>query len=86
VVSILDACGQPPLDPPGVFTPPLDPPGVFTPPLAGPSLVVGALGDSPPGGVAPGVPEPAAWLMMILGFGAAGSALRAQRRRAPAWT
>lgn len=28
------------------------------------------------------VPEPAAWALMILGFGAAGRALRSQRRRA----
>ena len=28
-----------------------------------------------------GVPEPATWAMMILGFGAAGSVLRANRRR-----
>lgn len=33
--------------------------------------------------VAPGIPEPASWLMLIAGFGAVGSALR-QRRRAPA--
>jgi hypothetical protein len=29
------------------------------------------------------VPEPAAWMMLILGFGVLGSALRAQRRRDP---
>jgi hypothetical protein len=33
--------------------------------------------DSPP----PAVPEPATWAMMIIGFGAAGSAVRASRRR-----
>ncbi|THD62092.1 PEPxxWA-CTERM sorting domain-containing protein [Phenylobacterium sp.] len=52
--------------------------------------------SNPPGGDPPGlpqtppggdpdppaaVPEPAAWLLMILGFGAAGSTVRAQRRR-----
>jgi hypothetical protein len=30
-----------------------------------------------------GVPEPAAWLMMILGFGLAGGLLRARRRMLP---
>jgi hypothetical protein len=33
-----------------------------------------------PGGGAGAVPEPATWAMMILGFGAAGSALRSRRR------
>jgi hypothetical protein len=28
------------------------------------------------------VPEPASWMMMILGFGALGGVLRGQRRRA----
>ena len=32
-------------------------------------------------GFAAGVPEPANWALMILGFGAAGAALRGQRRR-----
>jgi hypothetical protein len=32
------------------------------------------------GGFEPGVPEPAAWLLMILGFGAAGVSLRRARR------
>jgi hypothetical protein len=27
------------------------------------------------------VPEPAAWMLMILGFGALGAALRVQRRK-----
>lgn len=31
--------------------------------------------------LAPGVPEPASWGLMLLGFGAAGSILRARRRR-----
>jgi hypothetical protein len=33
------------------------------------------------GGTSPGVPEPAAWTMMIAGFGLAGSALRRTRRQ-----
>jgi hypothetical protein len=37
--------------------------------------------DDPP--VPAGVPEPSAWALMILGFGAAGAALRARRRPAP---
>ena len=32
-------------------------------------------------GIAAGVPEPASWALMILGFGGAGAALRGQRRR-----
>jgi len=31
----------------------------------------------------PGVPEPASWALMLLGFGGLGAALRAQRRRRP---
>ena len=34
------------------------------------------------GGVAAGVPEPATWAMMLLGFGAAGTLLRTRRRYA----
>jgi hypothetical protein len=30
------------------------------------------------------IPEPAAWMMMIVGFGAVGGALRSRRRRTPA--
>ena len=37
-------------------------------------------------GISAGVPEPASWALMILGFGGAGAALRAQRRRQPAAT
>jgi hypothetical protein len=49
--------------------------------------------DGPTGGGDPsglpsdstgGVPEPASWLLMILGFGAVGSTIRAQRRARPA--
>ncbi|MCW5760671.1 MAG: PEPxxWA-CTERM sorting domain-containing protein [Phenylobacterium sp.] len=32
-----------------------------------------------------GVPEPATWTMLILGFGAVGAALRSRRRTAAAW-
>jgi hypothetical protein len=35
-------------------------------------------------GSPPGVPEPATWAMMLLGFGAAGTALRRSRRRTTA--
>jgi len=39
------------------------------------------LPDGPGGPTGPGVPEPASWALMILGFGGAGAMLR--RRRAP---
>jgi len=39
-----------------------------------------ACGGDPNGGGGPGVPEPAAWALMILGFGATGAALRRTRR------
>ena len=31
-----------------------------------------------------GAPEPAAWVMLLLGFGLSGAAIRARRRRAVA--
>jgi hypothetical protein len=34
--------------------------------------------------LAPGVPEPSAWGLMLLGFGGLGAALRSRRRRSPA--
>lgn len=74
VVTPLNTCGQhliggdPPHDPPALDAP--------TGPTGG-----GSPNDIPPRELA-GVPEPAMWLMMILGFGAAGSMLRAQRRGA----
>ena len=43
-------------------------------------------GEGGPGGDAPltsAVPEPAVWMMLILGFGVLGSALRVQRRKRP---
>jgi hypothetical protein len=72
VVSLLDTCGQPPTDTPFTFTPPT----TDQPPVNGPQ------GGDPPGGNVQILPEPAAWLMMILGFVAAGSTLRARRRDA----
>jgi hypothetical protein len=39
----------------------------------------GPKGDTP---LTSAVPEPATWMMLILGFGALGSALRGQRRKA----
>jgi hypothetical protein len=44
------------------------------------SLRASFLGVTPP----PGVPEPATWALIILGFGAAGAALRRRARTAPA--
>ena len=38
-------------------------------------------GSGPPPGPVPAVPEPATWLMMLLGFGAVGTMLRAAPRR-----
>jgi hypothetical protein len=70
VISAIETCGH-------ASTDGGDPPITSKPPI-----------ESPPGGngpqavTAPGpVPEPAVWLMMVLGFGAAGSALRTQRRK-----
>lgn len=42
--------------------------------------VKAAAAPPPPPPPMPGVPEPATWAMMILGFGAAGGMLRARRR------
>lgn len=39
-------------------------------------LTVSGIGDTGGGGATGGVPEPATWALMILGFGAAGAALR----------
>jgi hypothetical protein len=36
-----------------------------------------------PPGDSPGVPEPSMWVMLLIGFGAAGAVLRGVRRRAP---
>ena len=42
-------------------------------------FLVGDVGVGPIGG---GVPEPAAWSLMILGFGAIGASVRRRRRMA----
>jgi hypothetical protein len=42
------------------------------------NAVLYTTGNPPP---PPGVPEPATWAMMLLGFGAAGTALRRSRRK-----
>lgn len=69
--------GPPPFPPGGVF-PPGGPP--FAPPGdEGPPLVVTPL--APPTGPG-GVPEPASWAMMILGFGVVGAVARRRRRSA----
>jgi hypothetical protein len=41
-------------------------------------------GVNSPAGLNPGVPEPAVWGLMILGFAGAGASLRAQRAKRPA--
>ena len=80
VVSLLTSCGTSPAEggnQPDLFTPGDSGPNSDLPPPGG--------GDPPPSGdsgVAGGVPEPASWLIMILGFGALGTTVRAQRRKA----
>jgi hypothetical protein len=73
VVSAIQTCGGAP--------PTGDPPPTgltnLTPNLAGPTDTLGAAGDAP----SSPTPEPAAWLTMVLGLGALGSAVRALRRR-----
>ena len=49
------------------------------------SIVISTTNDS--GGIGigsdnPGIPEPASWALMLLGFGAVGGGMRARRRRA----
>jgi hypothetical protein len=44
----------------------------------------GGVGNEPPGVGAGGVPEPASWAMMLIGFGGLGGALRSRRRAASA--
>jgi hypothetical protein len=61
-------------------------PGNVYPTLGGDDLVVagtgtqGQVGNSPLNQPPPGVPEPAAWAMMLLGFGGLGAVLRRRRR------
>lgn len=86
--SVLDASPVPPL-----FAGGLPPEPVPTGFYGGPSFIPapgiggggiggggggGGGGDLPPGEI-PGVPEPATWLLMILGFGALGFRLRERR-------
>jgi hypothetical protein len=69
--------GQPPITPPG--PPPILPPGpppIVPPPVVTPPVV------TPPGGPG-GVPEPATWAMLIVGFFGVGAVLR-RRRALPA--
>jgi hypothetical protein len=64
--------GQPPVIPPEIGQPPILPPGDDQPPILPP----GGGGGQPPG-----VPEPATWAMLILGFFGLGGALRRQSAR-----
>jgi len=64
-----DPSGPPPSSPaPPVPTPPIEPP-----PIPGPT-------PNPPPDPTDAVPEPATWLMMILGFGVIGWVVRRARR------
>ena len=66
--------GSSPVEPVSHF----EPTGPGGPPGEGPGQSPAGAGEVNPPGAA--VPEPSVWAMMILGFGALGSALRAQRR------
>lgn len=93
-VCVGAVCIDPPIGGPAVLTPtsfgPTDPGpgpgGPFTPPGGGlePPPPGGGPGGGPTGGHGGDVPEPATWLMLLAGFAALGSALRAERCRAPA--
>ena len=61
-----------------VITPPVSPPPPDLPP---PVLPLTRLAAAPPALPAP-IPEPATWMMMVLGFGAVAAALRRRRRGA----
>jgi hypothetical protein len=61
-----------------VVTPPVSPPPPDLPP---PTLPVTRLAAAAPAAPAP-IPEPATWMMLVLGFGAAGAALRRRRHGA----
>ena len=68
VISALNTCVQPPT-------------GGGPLPISGPPIPTPTGGNN--GAAVPGpVPEPAAWLLMIVGFAGAGGALRLQRRQA----
>jgi hypothetical protein len=72
--------GSPPsLTPPGSTPPPEDKPPVVTPPgntpPDQPPPVITPPGDTPPPPVPP-VPEPATWMMMLVGFGLIGWRIR----------
>jgi hypothetical protein len=72
IVTPIDTTVTPPVAPP-VIGPPPGPPGVETPP---PPNVPGGPGVPPVGGV----PEPATWGLMLVGFFGLGGALRRRRR------
>ena len=77
---------NPPGQPPVVVTPPEPPtidPVIFPPPDSGnPGSGGPGTNGGPPGGPTGTIPEPSAWMELILGAGLAGAALR---RRRPAW-
>ena len=79
--------GNPPPKPPGGGKIPPPPGGGTTPPGGGSEPPGGGTtppggGPTPPGGGSvPGVPEPAAWALFMIGAGAIGAALRASRPR-----
>lgn len=80
VISATNTCGTtPPNNPPGTppNTPPTNPP-TGTPDFF-PNTTAVTVSDND---LSAGVPEPAEWTLMILGFGAVGAGLRARRRKA----
>jgi hypothetical protein len=83
-----------PFAPPPVAIPAFAPAGVAGPLFIPPILIPGGGGDvtnvvvNPPGAgpsPVPGVPEPESWVMLIIGFGLTGAALRRRRRLTKAW-
>lgn len=83
-IAMLDLLPLPPGAPPLEFGPPgsVGPP--FSPPPSGgvpPALPPGSPGPPGPPGAPPTVPEPATWLMMLLGFGFVGARLRRRSQR-----